>query len=138
MGSASDLDGPGVCWTLGKSRDFEVLSIERDAVLTKRLYIDSRRCTVAKVEYFSPGGAVAAAMDLESYRSVGSGRRIPARIRIVSSDPDGEESLRIAVKLDSVKEAVFSDAQLARLFSRPKPRGFKHVYRLVGQRWYER
>jgi hypothetical protein len=138
MGSVADLDGPGVGWTLGKSRDFEVLSIERDAVLTKRLYLDCRYCAVAKVEYFYPGGAVAAAMDLENYRSVGSDRRIPARIRIVSSDPDGEESVRIDVKLDSVKETVFSEAQLARLFSRPKPRGFKHVYRLVGQRWFER
>lgn len=57
---------------------------------------------------------------------------MPRFIRIVNEGSNSEDLVEIELNLKPAKKTSFNEKQQAVLFGRPEPRGFEHVYRIVG------
>jgi hypothetical protein len=118
-------------WSLSKEDGFDVLSKRnnRDTIV-KRIYVDACGYLVRKIEYFDADKPVAVA-ELDKYKEVAVGFFVPAVIKIVAYAADDGNSISITVSLSSIKSTDFTEKQRGRLFTRPSPQGFEHIYKIV-------
>ena len=98
--------------------------------LLKRIFIEPCDYLVAKVEYFDSTGRVAATAELAGYKKLAEDFLVPTRIKITVPESDGGKN-SAEISLTSVNIAQINDQQRQRLFVRPKPRGFVHIYQIV-------
>jgi len=127
--SAADIrDGD---WTLTRIGDFDVLVLrgERGNIL-KRVYVEPCNYVVAKVEHFDSAGGIVARAEFADHKQVAEGFLVPAIIRITALVDDGSED-SVEISLVSVRTTQLNDQQRQRLFARPPPRGFDHVYKTI-------
>ena len=125
-------------WTLSKDSRADVLEWRNDeGVLGKRIYLDPCDSLVRRIEYIDATGRTSLTAELGDYRMLGVDSAIPLTIRITQRRDSGDDSVRITINPGSLKETEFSPRQLDFLFSRPAPKGFEHVYRIVGGLWNE-
>lgn len=126
----------GKNWSLSKEGVFDVLTKRDGRAETQKIYIHSCNYLVRRIEYFEAGGEAVIFTELGKYREVSKGFFVPTLIKIVNrAQEKGENSVRIT--LESVKSVNFTEKQQRRLFTRRKPRGFKHVFRIVGEELVE-
>jgi len=119
-------------WSLSKEGAFDVLSKRnnRDTIV-KRIYVDSCDYLVRKIEYFDADKPVAVA-EMDKYREVAVGFFVPAGVKIVAyAADDSENSISMTISLSSIKSTSFTERQRNRLFTRPSPQGFKHIYEII-------
>jgi hypothetical protein len=117
-------------WSLTHA-NFDILWLhDEQGVLVKRIFIEPCDYVVTKIEYFDSSGAIAATAEFSGYKQIAEGHLVPESIKIVVLSADGvEDSARIS--LTSVRPAQFNTDQRRRLFVRPPPRGFEHVYKII-------
>jgi hypothetical protein len=123
--------GGGQDWFLLNEGAFDVLTKRSEkGALAKKVYIYNCEERVSKIEYFDGEGGVMFATELGKYREMSEGFWVPTSIEIMRPARDNrEDSVRISIS--SVKPVNFTDKARDRLFARPKPRGFRHVFRIV-------
>ena len=117
-------------WSLARigNLDVLVLNSEQGTVL-KRVYIEPCDYVVSKIEYLDSAGRFGQA-EFADYELIDEGFLVPTSIKITAVTNDtGENSALIS--LSSVKPIQFSEQQQQRLFVRPQPRGFEHVYQII-------
>ena len=125
-------------WSLSNEGGFDVLT-KRDGqgAVTKKMYVHSCSFVISKIEYFHGDGQAGIVAELSEYKEVGEGFSVPTAVKIASGNPDGtEDSFRIT--LGSVRGAEFTGKKKTVLFGRSVPRGFEHVYEIIGGRCVER
>jgi hypothetical protein len=77
-------------------------------------------------------GSVLALAELDKYKDVTEDFFVPTVIKIMMYGEDGaEDSAGITLNLKSVKSMDFSDKQRSAFFSRPRTKGYKHIYRII-------
>jgi len=119
-------------WSLSKEGAFDVLTKQQGQAEIKKIYIYNCDYLIRKIEYLNEGRS-AAIMELDGYKEVPKGFFVPGVIKIINrTDDGGRESESITFNLNSIKAASFTDIQRKVLFTRPQPRGFKHIYKIVG------
>jgi len=117
-------------WALSKEGDFDVLTKQNGQTEIKKIYISNCDYLIRKIEYLNERQAV---MELDEYKEVLKGFFVPGVIKIINrTGNSGRESESITFNLNSIKAARFTDIQRKVLFTRPQPRGFKHIYKIVG------
>ncbi len=117
-------------WSLSNEVVFDVLTQQRGGTETKKIYIDTCDYLIRKIEYFGDDGKADIVMEVDKYRELVKGFFVPKFIRIINrTNGDKEDSVQIT--LGSMKPANFTDKQRGRLFVRPQPQGFAHIYRIV-------
>jgi len=138
-------------WSLSKEGAFDVLTKQEGGAKTRKIYINngstgspsdsasslqarakSRDCDylVRRVEYFDDDGRATVVTELDKYKELIKGFFVPTFIKIINrTDSNKKDSVQIT--LSSVKPANFTDKQRKRLFIRPEPQGFKHIYKIV-------
>ena len=94
--------------------------------LLKRVYIDTCDYRVAKVEYFDSSEKCSVRAEFSNYRKITEGFYVPASIKIVDANDN-----YVQISLGSVNITQFNEQQRNRLFVRPQPRGFEHIYRII-------
>lgn len=121
--------GGGESWSLSNEGAFDVLTKRGEqGGMVEKIYIHSCNYRVWRIEYFDADGENAAITELYGYKEISEGFSIPTVIKIIKrAEDDKEDSVRIT--LGSVKPMEFTDKQI---FKRRPPRGFKHVFRIVG------
>ncbi len=108
--------------------DVLVLHGEQDTVL-KMVYIEPCDYVVSKIEYLDSQRCLCRA-EFNDYETIDEGYLAPTSIKIIdTADDEGENSASIS--LSSVKPVQFNEQQRQRLFVRPRPRGFEHVYEII-------
>ena len=120
-------------WSLSNEEAFDVLT-ERDGqgVIIRKLYISNCDYLVSKIKYFDANGRAVAIVKLDEYEEVSEWFSVPNFIKIIKRGSGGAEDLvSITISLKSVKSANFTEKARRGLFSRPEPRGFKHVYKIT-------
>ncbi len=118
-------------WSLSKEGAFDVLTEQQGQAEIKKIYIYNCDYLIRKIEYLNEGRPVAV-MELDGYKEVLKGFFVPGIIKIISHTDNGKELGSITFNLNSIKAAGFTDIQRKVLFTRPQPRGFKHIYKIVG------
>lgn len=124
-------------WSLSKENGFDVLTQSSDEGRpVKKLYISSCDYLVRRIEYFYTGDEVTVAAELEKYKEVLEGVFVPASVKITTrAGVNRGDSVKIT--FDSIKKAEFPEKLRNRIFTRPDPQGFKHIYKVVNGRIVE-
>ncbi len=118
-------------WALSGNASFDILTLHNEqARPVKRIYISKCEYLVSKIEYLDAAGKTAAVAELTDYQQVAENFSIPGTISISVGDKNGNLS-SAKVTLDSVKTTELSEKQHQRLFVRPQPHGFDHVYQII-------
>jgi hypothetical protein len=118
-------------WSLSNEGPFDVLGQRNNrGRITKKVYIYSCSYQVSKIEYFSEDGQIVAVTELFKYKEVSKGCFVPRAIKIVTYAPDGRKD-SLEFRLKSVKPYKFDKKKQDIYFRRRKPKGFKHVYRII-------
>ncbi|UCE99125.1 MAG: hypothetical protein JSV82_08075 [Planctomycetota bacterium] len=118
-------------WSLSKENAFDVLTKQKGQTEIQKIYISNCDYLVRKIEYLDEG-KVTVVTELNKYKKVSQGFLVPSVIKIinriddVNKDPD-----TITLNLKSIKSANFTESQCKVLFTRPQPRGFEHIYKIV-------
>ena len=121
-------------WVLSNNEGTDILSkYDDNGKVVKKIYIYNCDYRVRKIEYFGDSEKVAAALELDDYRDVCNGVLVPQKIHIFNFNDDGTKEL-FRIKLNSVKATTefYKGKRQKILFSRPEPRGFEHIYKIVG------
>ena len=118
-------------WTLNRDGSLDLLVLRNDrGIIIQKIYIEPCDYVVTKVERFDDSGDIYLKAEFAGYEKTAEGFLTPSRIKIVAvSEEGGEDSVEIT--LSSVKTTELSSQQRQRLFVRPLPRGFNHIYRVV-------
>ncbi len=120
-------------WRLSNKDGSDVLTKHSNqGVLQKRMSVNCCDYLIEKIEYFDVSGDAVAVVELSKYNEVIEGFFVPARIKITTyGEHTVEDLVEVNFSLSSVKSASFTDRQRDRLFNRPEPRGFEHIYKIV-------
>lgn len=118
-------------WSLLNEGGFDVLVNRQGTTESRRIYIDNCDYLIRRIEYFDAGQPAAVA-ELAEYKEVIKGFFVPSVIKIVNLSKDNDKDLvSIRLNLKSIKPASLTEKQRKRLFTRPQPKGFKHIYKIV-------
>ena len=118
-------------WSLSKEGAFDVLTKRESGVEVKKIYINTCDYLVRKIEYLSKDSRAAVVMELDKYKEISKNFFVPGVVKIVNRASNGNKEDSVQITLSSVKPANFTDKQRERLFIRPQPQGFKHIYKIV-------
>ena len=119
----------GKNWSLSNSGAFDVLAEHKGASIVRKTYIYSCDRLVRKIEYPDADGKVLVVTELDGYKLLSQDFRVPSVIKIVRRRQD-DKSDSVSITLSSIKPMRLTEKQRSRLFSRPEPTGFQHIYKL--------
>jgi len=124
-------------WSLTHQGSLDVLALRNDnGGIIQKIYIEPCDYLVMKIERFDESGVIYLRAEFSGYEKTAEGVFTPSRIKIAAfSQKNDEDSADIT--LSSVKPAELTVQQKQRLFVRPLPRGFEHVYRVIDGRAVE-
>jgi len=132
--AAPDGEPNAALWSLQNKGPYDVLTRRDEAGRpVKRVYVYACDYLVRKIEYCDPRGKVVAVATLGNYQPVEE-FLVPTRIDVVSTGSDGRKD-SMKIELSSVKLMKFNEQQRQRLFIRPDPDKFEHIYRYEEGRW---
>ena len=118
-------------WTLSRDGNLDLLILRNDrGVILQKRYIEPCDYVVTKMERFDESGDIYLKAEFAGYEKTAEGFLTPSRIKIVAVSKKGEED-SADISLASVKPTELSVQQRQRLFVRPLPRGFDHIYRVI-------
>jgi len=122
-------------WTLENKGPYDILTRRDEAGrMVKRVHVYACDYSVHKIEYFDHSGKIVAVAQLSEYEPVVEGFRVPTRIDVVSTRPDGRKD-SIVMNIGSVKTKPFTEQQRQGLFSPPDAGRFEHVYHYEDGQW---
>lgn len=124
-------------WSLSNEDGFDILTRRNDeGVVVKKVHIYNCDYRVRKIEYFADDGQGVGVVELDNYTEVDEGFSVPGMVRIVSFGDRGDEN-SFKITLDTVKAFEFDEKKRAVFFERRQPKGFEHVYRIIGDDFVE-
>jgi hypothetical protein len=118
-------------WTLSRDGSSDLLILRNDrGVILQKIYIETCDYVVKKIERFDESGDIYLKAEFAGYEKAAEGFLTPLRIKIVAVSEEGGEDFA-DISLSSVKTTELSGQQRQRLFVRPLPRGFNHIYQVI-------
>ena len=118
-------------WTLSRDGNFDLLILRNDrGVILQKIYIEPCDYVVTKIERFDESGDIYLKAEFVGYEKTANGFLVPSRVKIVAVSKEGSED-SVDISLSSVKPTELNDQQRQRLFVRPLPRGFNHIYQVI-------
>ena len=128
FGSVDIADGE---WSLSRDGKLDILTLNDDSGgVLQKIYIEPCDYVVKKIERFDESGDIYLKAEFDGYKKTTEGLLIPSRINIVAVSEKGDED-SADITFSSVKSTELSAQQKQRLFVRPLPRGFGHVFLVV-------
>lgn len=122
--------GDDESWFLSNEKGVDILTKQQGGTETKKIYVNTCDYLVRKIEYFDGEGRVAVVMELDKYKEISKNFFVPGVVKIVNR-AGGNKKDSVQITFGSVRSANFSDKQRGRLFVRPQPQGFKHIYKIA-------
>lgn len=118
-------------WVLSRNGNSDILILRNEQdIIIQKIYIEPCDYVVTKIERFDESGDIYLKAEFAGYEKAAEGFLTPSRIKIaVVSEKGGEDFADIS--LSSVKTMELSAQQRQRLFVKPLPRGFNHIYHVI-------
>jgi hypothetical protein len=118
-------------WTLSREGNFDLLILRNDqSVIIRKIYIEPCDYVVKMIERFDESGNIYLKAEFADYENMAEGFLTPSRIKITAVSEEGVED-SADITLVSVKQTELTGQQKQRLFVRPLPRGFNHIYQVI-------
>ena len=118
-------------WSLSNEGPFDVLSERNNqGSIIKKVYIHSCDYRVAKIEHFNEDGQIVVVTELYKYKEISEGCFVPSAIKIIRHDANGRKD-SFLMRLNSIKPHTFDKRKRDIYFTPRKPKGIKHVYRII-------
>lgn len=127
-------------WSLSNEGTFDILAKRNEhGVIVKKIYIlNSSDYPIKRIEYFDDSGKATIVTKLDKYEQLTDDISVPTVMEITKAgegddepaSPRGEQD-SVEIKLSSVKQTELTDKQRNRLFIRPQPQGFRHIYKII-------
>jgi hypothetical protein len=122
-------------WSLSNEGPFDILTMRKESVIIKKIYIYCCDYTIRKIEYFDSDERVLARMELDQYKEIAENFSVPSLIEVETFGTDRkEDSLTISFDLNLIEHRKIT-AKQERLFRRPPPKGYKNLHRLENGNW---
>ena len=118
-------------WSLSNEGAFDVLTKQDGSTETKKIYINNCDYLVRRIEYLDMNGQAVIVTEMDKYKQVIEGFFVPSIVKIVKCGGSVDDLVSVIISLKSIKSVNFSEKAQKRLFTRPQPRGFKHIYKIV-------
>lgn len=123
--------GSGKNWSLSKKDVFDILTKRNGHTESKKIYIEACDYLVKRIEHLDADRPLVV-IELGQYKQVSEGFFVPAVINITKATAEAiENSVSINLNLKSIKSTNITLKQHNRLFTRPRPHRFKHIYKIV-------
>ncbi len=116
-------------WSLSNSGAFDILTKRQAGGMVKKVYIYSCDRLIRKIEYLDADGKVLVVTEMDGYKLLSQAFWVPSVIKIVRHRQNNKSD-SAGITLNSIKPMRLTEKQRSRLFSRPEPAGFKHIYKL--------
>lgn len=124
-------------WTLSRDGNLDLLILRNDrGIIVQKTYIEPCDYVVTKIERFDESGDVYLRAEFAGYQKTSEGFLTPSRVKIATVSEQGDED-SADISLSSAKSTDLSEQQRDRLFVRPLPRGFNHIYIIIDGRAVE-
>jgi hypothetical protein len=104
--------------------------------LRERIFIEPCDYVVSKIEYFNSSGVIAASAEFSEYKKIADGFFTPQLIKITAFAEDDIKN-SVEISLSSINLVRLNEQQRQRLFVRPGPQGFEHIYQIIKGRTIE-
>jgi len=119
-------------WSLSNEGAFDVLTKRSSrSVIARKIYIYSCDYLPGRIEYLDADQTAVVVTELDKYKEVLDGFSVPTVIKIVRHTENIDARVSITLELGSVKSTHFTERAQRRLFTRPEPRGFGHIYKIA-------
>ena len=118
-------------WSLSNEGAFDVLTKRSRSIIARRIYIYGCDYLTRRIEYLDTDQTAVVVTELDKYKEVHEGVFVPTVIKIVRHTESVDARVSITFGLKSIKPVDLTDEQICRLFTRPEPRGFGHIYKIV-------
>lgn len=116
-------------WNLSQENGLDVLTSSG-----RKIHIDRCDYNIRGIEYVGQNGSLVT-IELDNYIDVSNNFSIPAIIEMTIGDPDDmANSVTFKLNIKTVRSTVISQKQRSKMFSRPRPDGFDHVYEIINGR----
>jgi hypothetical protein len=118
-------------WILNHDGSLDLLVLRNGhGVILQKIYIEPCDYLVTKIERFDDSGDIYLKAEFAGYEKTAEGFLTPSRIKIAAVSEENDED-SVEITLSSAKPAELSVQQRQRLFVRPLPRGFNHIYQVI-------
>jgi hypothetical protein len=122
-------------WSLSNEGPFDILTMRKESVIIKKIYIYCCDYTIRKIEYFDSDERVLARMELDEYKEVTEKFFVPSLIEVTTYGSDkNEDSFAISFNLNSIEHREITASQ-NEYFIRFPPKGYKNLHRLENGNW---
>jgi hypothetical protein len=122
---------------LVKETGFDELTVREAEGRSRKVRVFNCSGRISGIEYLDAAGRTTAIVKLDKYTKVSEGFFVPGKIDIVTyGDEDTVDSFSLTI--GSVKACRLNEMQKEKLFNRPEPRGFEHVFRIIDGQIFEK
>ena len=119
-------------WSLSNEGVFDVLTKGDGRTETQKIYIYSCDYRIRRIEYLDVDEQATVVTELDRYKEAAKGFFVPTIIKIVNRPEETiKDSVSITLRLRSIKSMNFTEKAQRRLFTRPEPHRFKHIFRII-------
>ncbi len=117
-------------WALNNENGLDVFTKRnRQNITEKKIYVNCCDYLIRKIDYFNSAGKIAISTELAKYKEIARNSFVPTIIKIRHFETDSKNNITITLK--SAKPAKFTEKMQKRLFVRPQPKGFEHIYKII-------
>ena len=117
-------------WILDNEKGFDVFTKRnRQNIIEKKMYVNCCDYLIRKIDYFNSAGRITISTEIGKYKEIAKNSFVPTAIKIRHLEADSKNNITITLK--SVKPAKFTEKMQKRLFVRPHPKGFEHIYKII-------
>ena len=124
-------------WSLQNEGPYDILTLRNeDGDLREKVYVYACDYLVHKIEYFEPDGSLLATAELEDYKELVEGFKVPRTIYVTTVTPDGHQDT-MNVRFSFLGEKELSERAQEVYFNRDPDDmdDFEHVYRYEDGYW---
>jgi hypothetical protein len=125
--------GEGQGWSLSNDGNYDILTKQIGPAMYKKIHIRTCDYLAGKIEYLDDNSGTVVTVELDKYKQVAENLWVPKFVKIIHTGEQTDGPLIATIRLNSIKQTQLTEKQRRRLFIRPEPIGFKHIYQIDQQ-----
>ena len=120
-------------WRLSNEGPFDVLTVNSQGKIAKKIYIYACDYRVRKIEYFDINGNLSAVLELSNYSNFFDGCNFARLLLLHLPNPGQKNDDTFKITLEKVSAYQFTGEKREAFFGKPENlTGYGHIYKITG------